>query len=87
MTLECQTMLASTAEFKAGSDIRFLIRDLNSARLRIKDLGGYWEALIGAGERSVTLKCGGDVILVTDEKVEPLPPNYVLGRVERPSAT
>ncbi len=86
MDLECQTMLSSPAEFKAGSDIRFLIRDLDNARLRVKDLGGYWEALIGAGERLVTLKCGGDVILVTDQKVEPLPPNYVLGKIEKPSA-
>ncbi len=87
MDLECQTMLSSPAEFKAGSDIRFLIKDLNSARLRVKDLGGYWEALIGAGESLLTLKCGGDVTLVTDQKVEPLPPNYVLGKIEKPSAT
>jgi hypothetical protein len=85
MNLECQTMLATTAECKAGSDLRFLIRDLHSARLQVKDLGGYWEALIGAGEKSVTLKCGGDVTLVTDQKVEPLPPNYVLGKIEKPS--
>ncbi len=86
MNLECQTMLATTNEFKAGSDLRFLIRELNSARVQVKDLGGYWEAKIGSGEKSVTLKCGGDVTLVTDQTVEALPPNYVLGKIERPAA-
>ena len=84
MYLDCQTMLGKNAEFKAGSDIRFHIHDLTSARIRVKDLGGYWEARIGDGEKSVYLKCGGDVTLVTDQKVEPLPPHYVLGKIERP---
>jgi hypothetical protein len=35
---------------------------------------------------SVYLKSGGDVTFVTDQKVEPLPPNYILGKVEKPSA-
>jgi hypothetical protein len=51
----------------------------------VKDVGGYWEARIGDGERAVYLKCGGDVTLVTDQKVEPLPPNYILGKIEKPS--
>ena len=59
--------------------------DLTSARLRVKDIGGYWEARMGSGERSVYLKSGGDVTLVTDQKVEPLPPNYILGQIEKPT--
>ncbi len=86
MNLECQTMLGTKVEFKAGGDLRFFVRDLTSARIRVTDLGGYWEALIGSGENSVTLKCGGDVTLVTDQKVEALPPNYVLGKIEKPAA-
>lgn len=87
MDLDCQTMQGEQVEFKCGSDLRFHVRDLTSARVRVKDLGGYWEARIGGGEKSVYLKCGGDVTLVTDQKVEPQPPNYVLGRIENPSTT
>jgi hypothetical protein len=85
MSLDCETMLGDKVEFGAGGDIRFHIHDLTSAHIRVKDLGGFWEARIGAGERSVSLKCGGDVTLVTDQKVEPLPPNYILGKIEKPS--
>lgn len=83
--IDCQTMQADQAEIKAGSDIRFRVRELTSVRLRVKDLGGYWEAQIGAGEKSVYLKSGGDVTLVTDQAVEALPPNYVLGKIELPT--
>ena len=86
MDLDCETMLATDAVFKSGGDIRFHVRDLAGARVRVKDLGGYWEAQIGAGEKSVYLKSGGDVTLVTDRPVEALPPNYVLGRIEKPAA-
>jgi hypothetical protein len=48
-------------------------------------LGGYWEAQIGEGEKSVYLKSGGDVTLVTDQTVEALPPNYILGKIEKPT--
>jgi hypothetical protein len=84
MSLDCQTMLGDKVEFKAGGDIRFHIHDLTSARIRVKDLGGFWEAQIGTGEKSVALKCGGDVTLVTDQKVEPMPPDYILGKIEKP---
>jgi hypothetical protein len=85
MNIDCQTMLGNDATFGAGSDLRFHVADLSSVRLRVKDVGGYWEARIGDGERAVYLKCGGDVTLVTDQKVEPLPPNYILGKIEKPS--
>jgi len=85
MNINCQTMLESDVTIGAGSDLRFHVADLTSARLRVKDIGGYWEARIGGGEKTVYLKSGGDVTLVTDQKVEPLPPNYVLGRIEKPA--
>jgi hypothetical protein len=85
MNIDCQAMLGDKVEFKAGSDLRFHIHDLTSAHLRVKDIGGYWEARIGSGEKSVYLKSGGDVTYVTDQKVEPLPPNYVLGKIEKPN--
>jgi hypothetical protein len=85
MSLDCETMLGENVEFKSGSDLRFYIHDLTSAHIRVKDLGGFWEAKIGSGEKSVYLKCGGDATLVTDQQVDPLPPHYVLGKIERPA--
>jgi hypothetical protein len=87
MNLDCQTMTGKDVTFGAGGDLRFHIANLTSARLRVKDIGGYWEARIGGGEKSVYLKSGGDVTFVTDQTVEPLPPNYILGKIERPSLT
>jgi hypothetical protein len=84
MDLDCQTIAGDKVEFKAGSDIRFHVRDLTSAHIQVKDTGGYWEGRIGAGHKSVYLKCGGDVTIVTDQTVEPLPPNYILGKIEKP---
>jgi hypothetical protein len=84
MDLDCETLLGKKVEFNAGSDLRFYIHDLTSAHLRVKDLGGLWEAQIGGGERLISLKCGGDVTLVTNQKVEPLPPHFILGKIERP---
>ena len=86
MNIDCQTMLGDDVMVGAGSDLRFHVTDLTSVRLRVKDIGGYWEAQIGGGEKSVYLKSGGDVTFVTDQTVEPLPPNYILGRIEKPSA-
>jgi hypothetical protein len=87
MNVDCHTMIGNDVTFGAGGDLRFHVADLISARLRVKDIGGYWEASIGNGEKSVYLKSGGDVTFVTDQKVEPLPPNYLLGRIERPAGT
>jgi hypothetical protein len=86
MDIDCQTMVGERVEFKAGRDIRFHVRDLTSARIRVKDLGGYWEARIGSGDRSISFKSGGDVTIVTDQEVEPLPPNYILGKIEKPAS-
>ena len=84
MDIDCQTMTGKDVIFGAGSDLRFHVADLTSARLRVRDIGGYWEARIGGGERSVYLKSGGDVTFVTDQTVEALPPNYILGKIEKP---
>jgi hypothetical protein len=86
MKIDCQSMLGSDVTYTAGRDLRFHVADLTSARLRVKDIGGYWEARIGAGEKSVYLKSGGDVTLVTDQKVEAQPPEYILGKIEKPDA-
>ena len=85
MNVDCQTMIGNDVNFASGGDLRFHVVDLTSLRLRVKDLGGYWEARIGDAGKSVYLKSGGDVTFVTDQKVESLPPNYVLGRIEKPS--
>lgn len=85
MNIDCQSMLGNEVTFGAGSDLRFHVADLISSRLRVKDIGGYWEARIGGGEKSVYLKSGGDVTFITDQNVEPLPPNYILGKIEKPS--
>ena len=85
MNIDCQTMIGKDVTLGAGSDLRFHVADLTNVRLRVKDIGGYWEARMGSGERSVYLKSGGDVTLVTDQKVEPLPPNYILGQIEKPT--
>lgn len=85
MDIDCQTMIGRDVTYGAGSDLRFHVADLTSARLRVKDIGGYWEARIGGGEKSVYLKSGGDVILVTDQTVEALPPNFILGTIEKPA--
>ena len=85
MHIDCQTITGKDVAFGAGGDLRFHIADLTSARLRVKDIAGYWEARIGGGDRSVYLKCGGDVTFVTDQDVKALPPNYILGKIEKPN--
>jgi hypothetical protein len=87
MNIDCQTFNGTKVEFKAGSDIRFYIHDLTNAHFQVKDLGGFWQARMGNGEKSVYLKCGGDATLVTDQPVEAVPPNYILGKIEKPPAS
>ena len=86
MNLDCRSIAPDKVELTAGSDLRFYIHDLYSAYIRVKDIGGYWEARIGSGEKSIYLKSGGDVTLVTDQRVEPLPPNYIFGNIEKPGS-
>jgi hypothetical protein len=84
MEIACQTMIGTDVTISAGSDLHFHVADLTSLRLRVKDLGGYWEARIGDAQRSVYLKSGGDVTFVSDQHVEALPPNYILGTIQKP---
>jgi hypothetical protein len=86
MNVDCQKLLGQDVTFGAGSDLHFHVADLTSVRLRVKDIGGYWEARIGESEKSIYLKSGGDVTFVTDQKVVPLPPDYILGKIEKPAA-
>lgn len=85
MNIASQTMTGRDVTFGAGNDLLFYVADLTSARLRVKDIGGYWEARIGSGEKSVYLKAGGDVTIVTEQQVQALPPNYILGKIEKPT--
>jgi hypothetical protein len=82
--LECETIEGGDVKFEAGRDLRCYVRGLTSARLLVSDLGGYWEGLMGSGGIILRLKAGGDVILVTDQKVEAAPPDFILGQIERP---
>ncbi len=84
--LECETFEGDEAKFEAGRDLRCSIRDLTSARVIVSDLGGNWEGKIGEGNVTLQLKDGGDVTLVTDQVVEPVPPYNILGQIEKKTA-
>jgi len=84
MDLDCDRLAGEGFKFGAGRDLRFYIRELNDAKFMINDLGGYWEAVLGEGRVPIRLNAGGDVTLVTDQEVSAQPPNYILGRIERP---
>jgi hypothetical protein len=85
MNLDCESLLGEKVEYKAGGDIRFYVHDLSNATIRVKDIGGYWEARIGAGAKTIYFKCGGDLTLVTGQTVEALPPDFILGKIEKPT--
>ncbi len=80
MDLECETVLGDSLKFTAGSNLRWFIRRLIDVTYLIDDLGGYWEAAIGAGHVKIRLQGGGDVTLVTDQPIH----GDVLGKIERP---
>ena len=83
--LECQTIEGQEVQFQAGRDLRCYVKGLTSARVLVTDLGGVWEGRIGAGEKTLRLIAGGEATLVTDQPVDPVPPYYVLGRIEKPA--
>jgi hypothetical protein len=85
--LDCETLREEKNEFSSGGDLRFFVHDLTSAHFRVKEMGDLWEAQIGTGERLISLKSGGEVTLVTGQTVKPLPPNYILGKIERQPAS
>jgi hypothetical protein len=84
--LECETVAGDEVKLEAGRDLRCYVRGLTSARVIVNDLGGLWEGQIGSGDVIVRLKAGGDVTLVTDQEVEALPPDYILGQIEKPAS-
>ncbi len=92
MDVDCETLAGEDAvsggviKFSAGRDLRFYVRELHDATIKVDDLGGYWEGVIGDGRRQIRLKAGGDVTLVTDQRVRGQLPDEVLGHIERPPA-
>jgi hypothetical protein len=82
--LECERVDGKDIKFSAGRDLRCYIRDLANATLSVHDLGGYWEGQMGDGAEKIKLRAGGDVIVVTEQMVTARPPDYVLGRIEKP---
>lgn len=86
MDLDCAEVEGNDRKFEAGRDLRFYIRSLTDATVMINDAGGYWEVLLGDGRAKVRLTAGGDVTLVTDQEVRGRPPNYILGRIEKPDS-
>ncbi len=85
LQIDCATLGGDDFKFGAGRDLRFHVRELNDARIIINEADTYWEAVLGSGRITVRLKAGGDVTLVTDQEVQPQPPYYLLGNIERPA--
>jgi hypothetical protein len=85
LEIECERVEGDDVRCSAGRELRCFIRSLADAKLMIDDLGGYWEGLIGDGRTRIRLKAGGDVTLVTDQTIVAQPPQYILGKIERPS--
>ncbi len=77
MDVECERLAEEDVKFSAGGDLR----DVN---IKVDDLGGYWEGVIGEGRSQIRLKAGGEVTLVTDQPVKGRSPDEVLGRIEAP---
>jgi hypothetical protein len=85
LNIDCVALGGDEFNFSAGRDLRFHVRDLHDARVMINEAGTYWEAVLGTGRIKVRLNAGGDVTLVTDREVQPQPPYYILGHIERPA--
>lgn len=84
LAIECRQLAEGDLRCTAGGDLRLQAAELTNARLMVNDLGGYWEARIGDGRATVRLTAGGDVTLVTDQDVRAVPPDFILGKIERP---
>jgi hypothetical protein len=86
LNIDCATLGGDEFKFSAGRDLRFHVRDLDDAKVMIREAGTYWEALLGSGRLKVWLNAGGEVTLITDREVQPQPPYYLLGNIELPAA-
>ncbi len=82
----CETLAEDKIKFQAGRDLRLYVRDLTDAKIKVNDLGGYWEGVMGNGRYELRLQAGGDVTWVTDQPVKGQPPDYVLGHIETPGS-
>jgi hypothetical protein len=87
LNIDCATLGGEDFKFSAGRDLRFYVRELADARVMINEGGTYWEALLGSGHLNMRLKAGGEVTLITDREVQAQPPYFLLGNIEKPSAT
>lgn len=85
LDIDCAALDGDEFKFIAGRDLRFHVHQLTNAKVMIKDLGGYWEAILGTGRLKIWLNAGGDATLVTDQQVKAQPPLYTLGNIERPA--
>jgi hypothetical protein len=86
LNIDCASLGGDEFKCSAGRDLRFRARDLDDARVMIREAGTYWEAVLGSGRRKVWLNAGGDVTLITAREVKAQPPYYVLGNIEQPAA-
>ncbi|HTP06923.1 MAG TPA: hypothetical protein VMP08_01635 [Anaerolineae bacterium] len=87
MSIDCMTLGGDEFKFSAGRDLRFYARDLDDAKITINEAGTYWEVVLGNGRIKIRLNAGGDATLITDREVQPQPPHYLLGNIERPATT
>ena len=85
LDIDCVTLEGAAFTFSAGDDLRCYIHDLTDAKVMIKDLGTYWEGVLGNGRLNIWLKAGGDATLITDQEVKAQPPHYMIGNIERPA--
>lgn len=84
MDIDCQTVASRELRIDAGRDLRCWFRSLQDVHYLIDDLGGRWETVLGDGGTLIYLKAGGDVTLVTAADVVGQPPDFILGKIERP---
>lgn len=85
MDLDCETLAQEDIKFSSGRDLRIYIHDLSNTKIIVNDMGGYWEGIIGDAQRKIRLNAGGDITIVTAQKVKGQPPTYVIGNIETPS--
>jgi hypothetical protein len=83
--IEAEEIGAGETRLTAGSHLRCAIRQLRDTRILVSDVGGRWEGRIGHGRARLLLTAGGDVTIVSAQALEPQPPHFILGRIERPA--
>ncbi len=79
MELESRRLIEDKVKFAAGRHLRCHIHEIDNTKFEIKDMGGYWEMSFGEPATEISLKAGGDVTLVIDEKYGEYLPDIVGG--------